>query len=62
MRVVRGDRLEILTPGGGGYGSVGNDVDASPPVSDEELQQLDASVPVLQTGSLLQYSLLQESA
>ena len=64
VRVVRGDRLEILTPGGGGYGSVGNEVDASPIRIDGGLQQQDASVPVpvLQTGSLLQYSLLQESA
>jgi 5-oxoprolinase (ATP-hydrolysing) len=50
-----GDTLTIFSPGGGGYG------DLSSPLSHFQDTEDNISVPVLTSGSLLQYSLNQES-
>lgn len=61
VHVSVGDRLTILTPGGGGYGAPNAKSITSPwdgkvgHVNDPE------SVPVIQSGSLHQFTLNQES-
>jgi N-methylhydantoinase B/oxoprolinase/acetone carboxylase alpha subunit len=60
VHVHPGDRLVILTPGGGGYGCTTATEITSP--WDTHMNTGDAaSVPVKQSGSLNQYTLNQES-
>ena len=55
--VASGDRLLILTPGGGGYGPTGATEVFSP--WQNEVNQ--SSAPIMQSGSLHQHDLNQES-
>ena len=56
VTVQRGDRIRLLTPGGGGYG----DPSQGPP-ADGEGPDTHYSVPRV-SGSVAQYRALQESA
>jgi 5-oxoprolinase (ATP-hydrolysing) len=58
ITVLSGDKLTILTPGGGGYGHV-EDSNTSSTNDSNEKKEID--VPRLITGSLNQYTLNQES-
>lgn len=58
VAVSPGDRLLILTPGGGGYGSP-NATSVSSPWENSQIKA--ETVPVLTAGSLIQHDLNQKS-
>ena len=74
VHVARGDRLTILTPGGGGWGAPASSAALGNSGSDSGsdigsgiggsagARQHGAAVPVRTSGSLHQYAMTQESA
>jgi hypothetical protein len=59
VHVARGDRLSILTPGGGGWGAPGGPGSRG---GDGGADGGTGAVPVRTSGSLHQYAMTQESA
>lgn len=57
VNVERGDRIRLLTPGGGGYGDSSKGDPRGVPVVEERF-----SAPRLTGGSIAQYRAMQESA
>lgn len=66
MQVEGGDRLRLETPGGGGYGPPSGTADPRATTTAKKRQRLGAgaeefSVPVRDSGSVLQYTRNQET-